>query len=787
MRQILSDKLTDLASQDETIEWLINQCGLERTGAQQLVNYILQGRDVLGAVPTQQTLIAERFFDEGGGMQLVIHSPFGARINKAWGLALRKRFCRSFNFELQAAATDDGLNISLAEQHSFPLGDVFQFLHPNTLKEVLVQAVLESPLFKIRWRWAATRALALLRFRGGKKVPPNIQRMLADDLLAAVFPDAAACQDNLAGEDIKLPDHPLTNETMKDALTEALDVDGLLSLITNILNHSIICKAVDTPLPSVFSHEILNANPYAFLDDAPLEERRARAVNMRRTLPQSVLEEVGKLDPFAIEEVKRQAWPDLRSADELHDLMQTVIALPIQHEWTLLYETLAQENRATVANQLYWVAAEKVADFNLIYPQALWDKALPIFLASVTDRAEAINNMVRGWMLHLGPTSAKTLSNMLALSLDEINQALLNLENSGFILRGYFGTFSEEQTQWCERRLLARIHRLTVETLRKQIQPVSPEQFMHWLLNWQHLAPGHQLSGEQGLIQIIEQLQGYECPANVWEKQIFQKRLSDYDPYLLDRICLMGLVGWGRLSSHPATLEVEDDKKIIPRSNTPITFFMRENLKWLLQNREDIEPSLSHVAQEILRYLKQHGASFMTDILYGVARLQAEVENGLWELVSAGAITSDGFDNLRALIDPKRRSDRNRRRVHFRFSTGRWSLLPMPQVQDPQQQLEAICWMLLKRYGVVFRDLLLREKNLPRWRDILITLRRLEDRGEIRGGRFVSGFVGEQFALPYAIESLRSMKNEASLVDDFAISAAEQILILPNRFTKIII
>ena len=336
LRQEISDRLPNTSpigvsfSQPdvaETVAWLKEECGLDDSGAEQMIEYILQGRAVLGAVPTQHTIIAERFFDEGGGMQLVIHAPFGGRINKAWGLSLRKRFCRSFNFELQAAATDNGLNIALAEQHSFPLADVFHFLNAETVQPILEQAALASPIFGTRWRWDANRSLALLRFQGGKKVPPQIQRMRSDDLLASVFPDVAACQENIAG-DIQIPDHPLVNEVMKDVLTEAMDLDGLKNLLRGMADGRIRCVAVDTPVPSQFSHEILNANPYAYLDDAPLEERRARAVEMRRILPESVLEEVGKLDPAAIAQVREEAWPDVRDADELHDVLHTLIAMP---------------------------------------------------------------------------------------------------------------------------------------------------------------------------------------------------------------------------------------------------------------------------------------------------------------------------------------------------------------------------------------------------------------------------------------------------------------------------
>lgn len=776
LRHTVNEMLPETA-----ITWLKQHCGLNDSGAEQIVEYIAQGRAILGDVPTQKIIIAERFFDEGGGMQLVIHAPFGARINKAWGLALRKCFCRSFNFELQAAATDDGINIALAEQHSFPLADVFAFLHPNTIRDVLLQAVLQSPLFKTRWRWDAGRALALIRFRNGKKVPPNIVRMLSDDLLAAVFPDAAACQDNLAGRDIELPDHPLINEAIKDSLTEALDIEGLIVVLKNIINGSIKCIAVDTPVPSPFAHEILNANPYAFLDDAPLEERRARAVEMRRMLPDSVLEEVGKLDPLAIAEVQKQAWPDIRNADELHDTLQTLIAFaPELHasDWQSYFTELKASKRvgeAVIQGKMFWFAAEKAEIFASVYAQ--------------TEKTEqAILSLLRGYMLHLGPVTSQELSQMLMLNVSDIDIALLKLETTGLVLRGQFR--NTHQLEWCERRLLARIHKLTVGKLRREIQPVTPMQFMHWLLNWQHLTPETQMRGEYGLLEVIKQLQGFEMPANAWEPQIFAKRVSDYDSGMLDHLCMTGVVGWGRLSPHPATLDESDNKKrITPTSVAPITFFVREESDWMSMPErfaaDEEMTGLSHAAKSIYAYLKQRGASFFADIVRGSGKLKAEVEMGLWELVAAGAITADGFDNLRALIDVRRRLDYRGRRRRPRHSTGRWSLLYVDEVIDNAKQIEAICWVLLKRYGVVFRDLLAREKNLPQWRELLKAFRRLEDRGEIRGGRFVDGFLGEQFALPYAVDSLRGIRNKTLNDKEITLAAVDPLnlvgIILPGE------
>jgi ATP-dependent Lhr-like helicase len=790
------------------VEWLRQECGLDSAGAEQLVEYIVAGRAVLGAVPSQTTVIAERFFDESGGMQLVIHAPFGGRINKAWGLALRKRFCRSFNFELQAAATDNGLNISLAEQHSFPLADVFHFLHPASVTEVLEQAALASPLFTARWRWDAGRALALLRFQGGKRVAPNIQRMRADDLLAGVFPEALACQENFEGE-IKIPDHPLIREVMKDVLTEAMDIEGFKRVLGDIGAGRIRCIAVDTPIPSQFSHEILNANPYAYLDDAPLEERRARAVEMRRMLPESVLSEVGRLDPVAIAQVRADAWPAVRDAEELHDALLTLVAIPQLGEqsgeqsialapglpplramlresaqaWREYFERLASERRATrafVDRATMWVAAERSRTFTAIFPSARFEQPLPEVETTTPSADDAVLALVTGWMLHAGPTTAIALGEILQLPIAAIGRALLRLEASGAILRGRFTDSAGEETEWCERRLLARIHRLTIGTLRKQIEPMTPAQFMRWLLRWQHVAPGSQLLGERGTLEALQQLQGFEAPARSWERQIFARRVAAYDPKILDQLCLTGAVGWGRLSPHPATLEAVtvEGRRVIPTSVAPITFFVREDSDWMIPRRKPEEEAqgLSRVASEALSFLRQRGASFFADVVRGTGRLKAEVETALWELVAAGMITADGFDNLRALIDPKRRSGHGSgRATRPRHSAGRWSLLYSDAPVDRASALDATCWMLLRRYGVVFREVLTRETILPRWRELLIALRRLEDRGEVRGGRFVSGFLGEQFALPLALESLRAMRGVQPDGETITLSSADPL------------
>jgi|tagenome__1003787_1003787.scaffolds.fasta_scaffold20986990_2 ATP-dependent Lhr-like helicase len=849
------------------VAWVKEECGLDDSGAEQAIEYILQGRAVLGAVPTQNTVIAERFFDEGGGMQLVIHAPFGGRINKAWGLSLRKRFCRGFNFELQAAATDNGLNIALAEQHSFPLGDVFHFLNAETVQPILEQAALDSPIFGTRWRWDANRALALLRFQNGKKVPPQIQRIRSEDLLASVFPDAAACFENIEG-DRQIPDHPLVGEVMKDVLTEAMDLDGLKDLLRGMATGEIRVLAVDTPVPSQFSHEILNANPYAYLDDAPLEERRARAVEMRRVLPESVLEEVGKLDPGAIAQVQREAWPDVRDADELHDVLHTLVALPggqsifssrhsapeeesdiglaIQSAdfsngmevWNEYFDRLQTQGRAGIAlvdGRRYWVAAERVRSFRALFPAAEFVQELADVESAEVSRDDGLFSLVSGWMSHIGPTTASQLGEVLGLQASEIEIALLRMEAAGTVLRGKFlgaaaqgrsivalrstgqagaavltqdsaglevaapSKPEQPETEWCERRLLARIHRLTVGMLRKQIEPVTAAQFMRWLIRWQHVAAGSQVSGERGTLEVLQQLQGFEIPANAWERQVLARRVADYDPKWLDQLCLTGAVGWGRLSPHPATLDsgggdtnATRQRRVIPTSVAPITFFVREDADWLglspnphvSQKHRDagqpqsgeVKSGLSHGAHLVFEFLRQRGASFFADIVRGTGKLKAEIETALWELVAAGLVTADGFDNLRSLIDPKRRAGQGwGRATRPRHSAGRWALLHADTAAERPRAVEAACWMLLRRYGIVIRDLLARESNLPPWRELLMAFRRLEDRGEIRGGRFVDGFLGEQFALPIAVESVRAMRNLPLSGETMTVSAADPL------------
>ena len=790
------------------IAFLAEECGLDPAGAGQALQYIAAGKAALGAVPAAGRIVAERFFDEAGGMQLVIHAPLGSRINRAWGLALRKRFCRTFNLELQAAATDDGIVISLTEQHSFPLDLAFEFVQGATLEHVLTQALLDAPMFSARWRWNASRALAVLRFAGGRKVPAPIQRMRSDDLLAAIFPDQAACAENLSGE-IQVPNHPLVRETIGNCLHEAMDLDGLAGVLGAIRSGAVRTLAKETPEPSPFSHEILNANPYAFLDNAPLEERRARAVQMRRVLDPGQLASTGALDPRAIARVEREAWPLVRDEEELHDALLTLVALPPQEEWSGEFGSLAGQARATaldVGGRSLWVSAERLELAWLIYPRAAERpeiRSVPPVRALPDGRESCIAAMLRGWFDCIGPRTAGWLAEHLALPEGAVLAALAQLEGEGRVLRGRFKNAGErDDLEWCDRRLLARIHRLTLGRLRREIEPASSADIMRFLFRWQHVAPGRRLHGTDGALQVLRQLQGYEIAAAAWESAILPRRVADYRPEHLDRLCLSGEVIWGRMSPHPAFGRSELGSSsgrggrrhaVRPTRSAPITFLLREEAEWLLplaraRALSDRHP-LSHAARDVLDCLESGGACFFADLTRRTRRLASEIEEALWELTAAGIVTADGFDNLRSLLDPTRRAGTGRGRARRpRHAPGRWTLqveaLAGAERIPSERAAESLARLLLARWGIVFRDLLRRELFLPKWREVLVALRRMEARGEIRGGRFAEAFRGEQFALPEALDLLRSVRRGKAGLAAIEISAADPLnltgIVLPG-------
>ncbi|HEX4265650.1 MAG TPA: DEAD/DEAH box helicase [Verrucomicrobiae bacterium] len=785
--------------------WFKTEHGLSESGARQLGSYFNAAYQALGALPSQDTLIMERFFDESGGMQLVIHSPFGARLNRAWGLALRKRFCRSFNFELQSAATDDAIVLSLGTQHSFPLDEVFRYLNSKTVREILVQALLDSPMFPIRWRWNATRSLALPRQRGGKKIPAPLQRMESENLLAAIFPDQLACLENIAG-DREVPDHPLVRQTIDDCLTEAMDIEGLENLLRRIESGKVRCIARDLPEPSPLAHEILNARPYAFLDNAPLEERRTQAVYTRRASEAAANDGLGILDAAAIERVCTDAWPQPTNADELHEVLLLLGVMTedearrCNSEAIALLGSLTAERRAgrfqpADGGESFWVAAERLTMVRAVYPEAQTEPALtpPESEAKrIWERIDALRELVRGRMEVSGPITTSSLAGFFHLPVSEIEQALLSLEGEGFVLRGKFRPGAEE-TEWCDRRLLARIHRLTLNRLRAEIQPVTVSEFQRFLLAWQHVSAEHKVEGPEGVEAVLSLLDGYESPAAAWEPAVLASRVKEYTPQWLDQLCFTGRVGWGRLSP-PQNVKA---RGFTPLRSSPIALFARPNLRhWLELSAPLALTEFSPDTDVVLKTLAQGGALFFGEIVQRSGLLQSRVEQALGELAAQGWVTADSFEGLRALLLPQEKrapfGDTDRKRRHRVITSiehaGRWSLVrkfsspeagkiepPADDREEAQEAQEVFARTLLRRYGVMFRRLLERESLKVSWFELGRVYRRLEARGEIRGGHFVSGVSGEQFALPEAIGLLRSLRKAKPAGELIMLSAADPL------------
>jgi ATP-dependent helicase Lhr and Lhr-like helicase len=796
LRDAVAGQLT-AAGQTEAVAWLRAECGIGDDAAETIVAYLAAGLAQLGVLPTMDTIVLERFFDEAGGMQLVGHTPFGARLNRALGLALRKRFCVTFDFELQAAASDNAILLSLGPQHSFPLERVPKFLASATVEGVVRQAVLTSPMFAARWRWNLNTSLTVLRMRGGKKNPPAIQRMEADDLMAAVFPTLAACQENVAPGPMEIPDHVLVQQTLEDCLHEAMDIEGLRELIGNIESGRVSVVVRDTTEPSVLAHEILNGQPFTFLDDAPLEERRSRQVPLRRGLPVAA-SELATLDPAAIDRVTEQVRPDPRDADELHDLLMTSVTLRPEPDWQAMFGDLVAARRAASvhgpAGEL-WCAVERRPAIEVLFPDAaiVPDHPCPVVPAEPLDEDEAAANLLRGHLDCRGPSTPAALSEVTGLPETLIVRALARLEEEGFALRGHF-TSRDGAEEWCARRLLARIHAYTRQRLRAEIEPVSARDFMRFLLRWQHVEPETRREGRFGVLAVIEQLQGFELAAGAWENAVLATRVEGYRREWLDELCLSGQVTWGRLSVRdaaalPAAPELAEPAArrsgMAPSRATPITLTIRDDLPWLLRaargEAAPAEPGPGR-ALDILDALRDHGALFRSDLAAVTGRLPAEVEEALWEGVARGLVTADGFRAVRSLLRrggrnvPMRRGLRRGIRGAGAGSDGRWSLLPTPAAEPDRDELaEAVAEQLAARWGVIFRDLATRESLAVPWRDVLWALRRMEARGTIRGGRFVQGFSGEQFAHPDAVDLLRAVRKQRPTGQPVRISAADPL------------
>lgn len=791
----LSATATDKLAEDiETCrDWLVRDIHLPTAAADQLTDYLAASWTALGVLPTLETIVFERFFDDVGDTHLVIHSPYGSRLNRAWGLALRKRFCRQFNFELQASVLDDSIVLSLGPTHSFALEDVSGYLKSASVRDVLIQALLDAPMFPTRWRWTATSALAIRRMNGGKKVPPQFQRSDAEDLLTVVFPDQVACAENLSGPR-EVPDHPLVQQTLYDCLNEVMDIGGLERLLSRIEAGEVRVVCRDLAAPSPLAHAIIHAKPYAFLDDGEAEERRTRAISTQPLMDLRTAADIGRLDPEAIARVRDEAQPGIGNADELHDAMLTFgcltadeVTAPAEPMLAHLHAQSRATRLTTPGGVTLHVAAERLHGFLALLPDATLSPTIQPVGKDASDTDDALREIIRSRMELLGPVSIAALARQLGMGFSRVEIALLQLEAEGAVMRGAFT--GPDASEWCDRRLLARIHRYTRDTRRAEIQAVAPTQFLRFLFRWQGVArrdgeSDTRRTGDQALLAVLQQLEGFPAPAVAWEQDILPARIGDYLPMMLDRHCAAGRVTWARRAS------AGDDgrRKAGPIRTTPIFWSTREHLGHWQRPDQTTEsgPELSPRAERALDALKTHGASFHSDLLADTGLLGTELETALGELVSQGLVTCDSFAGLRALLQPSsKKRGRPRRRASVRAldldESGRWSLTRQRRATTDDTALaephvEHIARTLLARYGVVFRKMLEREDGLPPWRDLYYVYRRLEARGEIRGGRFVSGFSGEQFALPEAATSLRTLPSADDGAPEYvSISAADPL------------
>jgi ATP-dependent helicase Lhr and Lhr-like helicase len=805
LRTEIAARLRSDPAGEEAVRWLVDSAGLTRPVAEQLVEYLAAAHAALSCLPTQDTIVLERFFDEVGGMQLVIHSPYGSRLNRAWGLALRKRFCRKFNFELQAAATEDNIVLSLTTAHSFELPEVARYLNSAGIRPLLIQALLDAPMFITRWRWVIGVALALPRFRGGRKVPPQLARMGAEDLIGAVFPDQLACAENLPG-DREIPDHPLVRQTIADCLNEAMDLGGLERLLGRIESGDIRVVARDLTEPSPLALEVLAARPYAYLDDAPLEERRTQAVMSRRWLSPEAASDLGRLDPEAVARVRAEAWPDAANADELHDALVWLGFLTAEEAqagpgWGDWLPELARQRRVARVDApaaTLWITAERLPQFQALWPTAKLEPAIVApesYAGRNWERDEALVEILRGRLEGSGPVTPDALAAPLGFDANAIAGALAALEVEGFAMRGRFTPAGTEE--WCERRLLARVHGYTVKRLRAEIEPVAARDFLRFLLAWQRVAPDARMEGPDAIDTVVGQLEGFEAPAGAWESELLPARLAGYEPAWLDDRCLAGQIAWTRLRPRAGRAgngrPNGGEGRAAPVRTTPITLVARRRAAlWssLSADADAVHPGVR--AQTVADHIRQHGASFFDELVEGTGLLRTQVEEALAELVALGLVSSDSFGGLRALLVPsgERRpiaSGRRRRRT-AKFgmeAAGRWALVRRPRPPAPgpqadkafaQEAIEHVARTLLLRYGVVFWRLLEREAAwLPPWRDLLRVYRRLESRGEIRGGRFVAGFSGEQFALPDSVGMLRDIRRQAASGALVSLSGADPL------------
>jgi ATP-dependent Lhr-like helicase len=796
LRQAVADR-----SPADGLTWLSAECGIDAAAAGTIVSYLHAGLAALGSLPTMDAIILERFFDDAGGMQLVGHAPFGARVNRAFGLALRKRFCVTFDFELQAAASDNAILLSLGPQHSFPLEAVPRFLASASVEQVVRQAVLTSPMFAARWRWNLNTSLTVLRMRGGRKNPPAIQRMEADDLMAAVFPTLAACQENVAPGPIDIPEHPLVRQTLADCLHEAMDIEGLRELVAGIEAGRVKVIVRDTTEPSVLAHEILHGPAFTYLDDeTEAGNRRSRQVQLPRGLPVDA-RDLARLDPAAIARVAAEVAPAPRDADELHDLLMTLFVMRPTPAFGPWFDELTAAGRVgslTAGDGLLWYAAERAGVLALLYSPGVQGA-----VARPMEPEAVAAEMLRGQLEVSGPVAVPDLVRATGLGEPDVSLALVRLETEGFALRGRF-TDPDGGEEWCARRVLTRIHAYTRQRKRREAEPVTAQDFMRFLLRWQHVTPDTRREGSRGVLAVVEQLQGFELAAGAWEKAVLPARVTGYRKEWLDEVCLDGGVAWGRLSLRAEAgvsglvageADAAPSRGLTPSRATPITLVVRDDLPWLLAAaRGPSSPAWPGPGRtrDVLDALAERGALFQTDLAAATGRLPGEIEEALWDGVARGLLTADGFRAVRSLFAQRALAasalGRNRLRRGGQLTSrtaGRWSLLPSAMADcDPDELAEAVAEQLAVRWGVVFRDVLARENIAVPWREVLWAFRRMEARGTVAGGRFVHGFGGEQFAHPDAVGLLREIRKQPRDGATVSLSAADPLnlagIVLPG-------
>jgi len=570
-------------------------------------------------------------------------------------------------------------------------------------------------------------------------------------------------------------EHQLVSQTVRDCLEEAMDFAGLSGVLTRIHAGGLRLVTRDTPEPSPLAHEILNARPYAFLDDAPLEERRTQAVYARRTSDPSSAKDIGALDAQAIERVRDEARPDPRDPDELHDALVTAGFLTVEEARAIppgYFEALTRAGRATRVLSM-WVAAERLPEMCAVHPEATLEPVIaapPGRAARTWARDEAIVELLRGRVSIDGPTDIASLARLLSVSETDAHGALVDLEGQGVVLRGHFT--GQPHLEFCDRSLLARIHRYTLNRLRAEIEPVSVADFTRFLFAWQHADAASQLTGAEGLRAIVARLDGFELPARAWEHAVLPARLERYDASMLDMLCLAGQACWSRLSAPSA--EGSSSRSL------RVALYLRDHAAaWQALRfpdaaaQEAVEASLDETSRKILTKLRSSGASFLRDLASAAGVDADALTAAIATLAARGLVTADGFAGVRALV--RAMKPQPVPFDHKRDLTGRWSALQTAPEITHDAAVDVQARVLLERYGVMFRRLLTRETNAPSWRELTRVYRRLEARGEIRGGRFVTGVSGEQFALPEAVERLREVRRSAPAGRLVTISAADPL------------